>query len=355
MAAVRRITRPCTDCGSGYGYAATQSEAERVIEAGQRPDLLRAAVRLAQLAAGGELAWGYAERVVGELGDLLGRDPNEVRRTWTSARRYGEADPRRAATGARMAASGDVVLRLLDWWTGRVEADPELRRHRSGATARRVLAAFLIAGLGANRLQLAESQRELAEAAGVTRRTVVRTRPLWLRHVRLVKRGRPSDGTRTVYRITAQGGAHCDPRPEAKAVGLGRTGVEMHTPLSGPDAGAPLSGRGAMPESDGLNSPAANAWHGCSGCWLVWRALDDEPQRPRLIGAAVGRGASSVRRILARFERDGLAVRTPDGWVRAAEPADPAGFDHATDRRERHAAERRLYRAGLPRNRQEAS
>jgi hypothetical protein len=351
MAAARRITKPCRGCGSRYGIAATQDEAERVIEAGQRPDLLVAASRLAQLAAGGELAWEYVERVVVTLGDLLGRDAGEVRRMWAAACRYGEAAPRRAPTEGRMATSGDVVLRLLDWWE-RAEADQVLTRHRSGATARRVLAAFLLAGLAANRIELAESQRELAEAAGVARRTVRRTRPLWRRHVHIVEPGSRHTGSRTRYRLTATNPserAHYVPKPEAKAVGYGRTGDINAAPLSGSE------GPTAAPESGGLNDPAANYWNRCSACWLVWRALHDEPQRPREIAEAVGRRPNSVRRILNRFADDELAVRTPDGWIRAADPIEPAGFDWATDRRERHEAERRRYRSRLANRRQEAS
>ena len=94
-----RIASPCPGCGTHYGMSTAFYVTRDVLRTSLRPDLLRAALRLAGLAAGGELEWEYAERVVIDLGDAIGRKANEVRGLWSWARRNGEARPSRAPVG----------------------------------------------------------------------------------------------------------------------------------------------------------------------------------------------------------------------------------------------------------------
>jgi hypothetical protein len=318
-----RIAKPTPGAGTRYGTRTAIYLAEDVLGSSSRRSLVRAAAKLAGLAAGDELAWDYAEHVVIDLGDAIGRDDAETHRLWSWARDH--ATPRRAPTDGRMARPGDVIDRLLDL-QARIHADERLHRHRSAGSALKILDAFVLMAIRANRLEFAWSRRQIAEAAGVDVRTVYNSEAAWRRYVNRLRPGSSHRGSSTTWRLVADD-AHRSHRPEA--IGDGYRG------LCEPCA------------SGDLADPSRNYWVRDGHKRAVWMALDDrDPMTPGEVHDAIGGmvHVGTVRRLLHRLDLDGMAVRTADGWVRRLDVDEPPGIDYAARRRERHAAERMTWR-----------
>jgi hypothetical protein len=340
-ARVWAIARPCPGCGTRYGLRAVYNRTDEVMMTRSRDDFVSAAGRLARLAAGGSLDWDYAHDVVTALGAEIGRPYGEPERTWRWAESKGRANPDHEPTAGRMATRGDIVDRLLGWQR-RVWLDAELHTHRCAGSAVKVLDAFLLEAVRANRLELSWSVRQIAEAAGLCAGTVCRTRPVWCRHVNRLRAGSRRTGDPSTWRLIAPdptptrrlvGGQQRD-RPEAIGHGLRELSRSCPTP--------PGVHRGE------LSDPGANYWVRGGHKRRVWLTLDDrEPLTAREVWEACHRSPTerSVRRLLVGLEADELVVRTVDGgWLRVPNAAEPVGVNYAAHRRARHEAERVAWR-----------
>jgi hypothetical protein len=327
-----QIAQPCPGCGSRYGLRTGLYVTRGVLRASTHRELLRGALRLAGLAAGGELEWSWAERVVVDLGDCIGRDASETRRLWSWARRKGEAKPCQAPTDGRMATAGDIVDRVLDLQR-RVYNDARVHEHPRAGSAFKVLDAFILMAVHCNRLEFAWSVRQIAEAAGVTAETVSRSESAWGRYVNRFRAGSVHTGKATRWRlVTRDLDAHQYDRPEA--IGDGYSGLSYSCASAGVHRGH-------------LSDPKANYWVRDGIKRKVWLALDDrEPMTAVEVHAAIHGmcHVGSVRRLLARMLADGVVERTDDGWLRKLDATEPPGVDYATARRQRHEAQRLTWR-----------
>jgi hypothetical protein len=327
-----QIAHPCPGCGTRYGLKAGLYVTRDVLRESSHRELRRGALRLAGLAAGGEVEWPWAERVVVDLGDCIGRDASETRRLWSWAQHKGEAKPCRAPTGGRMAMSGDIVDRVLDLQR-RVYNDARLHAHPCAGSAFKVLDAFILMAIRCNRLEFDWSLRQIAEDAGVAADTVWRSRSAWGRYVNRLRSGSAHTGKPSRWRlVTRNPGALQVDRPEA--IGDGYSGLS--TSCASPGV-----------HRNHLSDPRANYWVRDGVKRVVWLALDDrEPMTAVEVHAAIHGmcHVGSVRRLLARMLADGVVERIDDGWLRKLDATEPPGVDYATARRERHEVQRMTWR-----------
>lgn len=333
MTATRALVpTPCRGCGSRYGVTAARAIADRVGSAADpRRQWIAAAAELGRLVAGGQVEEDFAETLVLDLADAIGRDTSEAHKAWRWALRAGQRSPR-TPSPTRRVTTHTVVEDVLAWWD-QIATDPTLTEARSGATARKVLSGVALVAINAHRIEVGMSYRQLAEAGGLSLATVKRTRALWGRHLVVARPADRRRGQRTVWRLrfSTTDGAHSDPNAGGRGHGHSPNGLRMRAPSSG-DVGL----------------PGGNAWHRCSGCWATWSALDvTEPATPKDIAPAIGRHPGTVRKTLRRLAADGLVIEVAGGWVRVPDAAEPEGPDFAAARRARHEIERSHYRYGL--------
>jgi DNA-binding transcriptional ArsR family regulator len=300
---------------------------------------------LSRYAAGGEIPQDTFEQIAMDLGASLDRAA-EARRVIDYCRAKGAADPRRAPTTGTIPSTGpDVITELIAWRDEAMGSDTIRRSSTGGSLAKIIDAIFVDAIATAARSRrrrvsgawdVRMSTRQLAEAAGLSRRTVMRLLPAIAQHVRI-----HTTPTGTIWRV---------PFPSARA-------TEPSRKLSPPPKGeeGPPYGSGdrlRLEPSPGLPShatavslPSSNAWHQAGNAYRVWSALDlDDVFTAEMVATVLGLHRATVYRHLSRLAADGLAVRTIDGWLRV-DGTEPPSFDWAADRRARHNAERVVYRA----------
>jgi len=320
----RARCRGCTPYGAGVAAGITSRAGHGHTE------FVSATCWLARYAAGGEIPWPTYEQLALNIGRNLGRE-DEAHKIIRYCRRHGEADPRRAPTDGQVPFRGtDIVIALVRW------RDAAHARRPSGTVAKVIDALFVDAVARAAVVKSRRpsgawdvnlSQRQLAEAAGVSRSTIESNLSAIAKHVGV---RRSSTGS-TIWRIPVT----VEPSP-----GIG--------PLSGsnpaPQGHGPIPGltppRSALP----VSLPGANAWVKNGNAYRVWLALDlVDAVKPRDLAMLLGLGRSTVFAILGRLANDGLARSTPDGWVRV-DGEEPPSPDFAAERRARHEAERALWR-----------
>jgi hypothetical protein len=188
--------------GSRCGRAALASEVDRVEVApvGDRHRcLFGAACALGELVAGGELEEEATCAELEQVGRLVGLSDSDVRGAVRAGMRRGSQRPRRAPEGGHKIADRlDAMLRTVRWFNAAME-DPAFQGRR-GPTQLRILAGFAMKAISAGKVEVAESYREIAEAAGVSVGTVAKHITGLSAWVRRVRCGSVATG-RSVWRL----------------------------------------------------------------------------------------------------------------------------------------------------------
>jgi hypothetical protein len=320
---------------SRYGAAALAGEIDRLELAGhgfRHRTLFSAACHLGELIAGGELDLDTAEGALIERGLTMGLLEGDVRRQVARGIAKGRTRPRKApSTGVTTKA--EALAEIVAWWEAIHLAPPT---GRTAGTTLRILAGFHHLALGAGKLRISQSYREIAEAAGVSVSTVVARRPEWSRWVRLVSRGRATrfTGSRTTWQLVTKPGraiTNSPASPEGKASGL--------------------FGNARSP---GLADPVHNLWHRWGNGHRIYCLLNVvDATSTSTLATTTGLHPGTVRRIGARLLALGVVTRDEDGWRAAQLDISEvvylhlAGVDHAGERRARHVLERDLHRRWL--------
>ncbi len=173
---------------------------------------------------------------------------------------------------------------------------------RNGGTALRICAAFAMAAMGAGKVRLDESYREIAERAGVSVGTVAKylsSKPdyqhmssLLRPFVSIVRRGDRVRGSRSTFQLS---GAH----PE----------TSRRLDQRGPE--------GLFPDARILSDQSADHWHRNANGWRLWCLLDLADGLSAIgLAEITGLHPGTVRRILNRLSDDGLARRLDGLWYR---------------------------------------
>jgi DNA-binding transcriptional ArsR family regulator len=281
--------------------------------------LFGAACALGELVAGGELAHDEACVALERVGRLVGLSESDVRSAVRAGMHRGAERPRRAPeSGHKIADRVDAILRVVAWFNAALD-DPSFRGRR-GATGLRILAGFAVKAIAAGKVEVAESYRELAEAAGVSAGTVAKHVPVLSAWVRRVRCGSVRTG-RSVWRLRV-----------ARATGNNPTTSDQYA-------------SGLFPNARTLADPAHNYWYRWPSGWRLYHALwrsDGEASTSQL-AALTGLHPGSVRRALKQLQADHLVVRTTPGqWmVLEGAPAPSEGLiDPAAARAARHGVDR---------------
>jgi predicted transcriptional regulator len=313
---------------SAYGRAALTGQLERVEIAPRSTrttTLFAASCRLGELGAGHEVHLEQARSALMEMGRVIGLADADVRRTVNRGLARGSRNPRSAPSDGRMiSTASEAVAEVSAWWTA-VQAD-EWRGARA-CTTQRVLASIALLSVGAGKLRIDESYRELAEASGVAVSTIHAHLDAIAPWVRRVQRGSRYTGSRSTWQLIRR-------RPAADRPAVGSR------PLRPPSA--PLPTRGS------LTDPAHSCWHRWSSGWRLFSVLNaaDGPQTVAQLASATGLCRGSVRRNLRRFAGHGIAQRLDDwSWGTVPDAAiDDGLIDHQAARRARHEAQRACWR-----------
>ena len=322
---LRDVTRPPLS-PSRYGNAALRAELDTLELAplGHRHRTLYAtAEHLGELVAGGELDAGTIEPVLIQAGELIGLPRSDAIRTVRRGLERGSTNPRRAPEGNRQVLQSrtDAIGAVCDWWAT-IERDPALRT-RTGATTRRILAAFFRLAMKAGKVELAESYREIAEASGVSIGTITKHRAAWNRYVRQIEPGNRWKATRSQWRLLITKGRASGNMPEA----------------------SPTGEAGVFPTARGIKAPSDNYWHRWSTGWATYRRLEPDAGRTVAeLAEETGLHRGTIRRTLHRFAADGIAQRDCDGlWTECPDAESPPGLDRKEERRERHRLDRLVH------------
>jgi hypothetical protein len=277
---------------------------------------------MGNLAAGGELDRKHAEYNLVAMAIDIGLTPSDAAKQVRRGLNRGEQTPRGApAHGTMLTDRADAITAAVTWWEN-VNRDHELRTRR-GATTKRILAAFALLAIGAGKVRISESYRELAEASGVSIGTITKHRAELSRWVRLVEAGNRWNGNRSTWQLQTNQRALGN-RPEAD----------------------PSGNDGLFPSARTLTDPSDPYWHRWATGWAVYRLLDaDDAHNAHELAAGTGLHVGSVRRILARFAAEGIAERDADGlWTARLGVTPQRGLiDHRALRHARHRAEREVW------------
>jgi hypothetical protein len=310
---------------SRYGEAALDSTIDglqQTIEGHRHRDLFIAALKIGSLAAGPELDGTYARAQLVEIGSVLGLARSDVERQVDRGMALGAEQPRSApTTGTALHGSADAQARVLDWWAA-IAVDPALRTRR-GTTTLKILAGFALLGMGASKVRLSDSYRQVAEAAGVSAGTIVKHRAALAPYVRQVHVHRRAEATATVWQLIVRDG-------------------HLETARRSREGPPPV----LFPNGHPLDAPSANVWHRRAGWWLAWSMLSgEEGLTVAELAVAIGRQPRTVRRILGWMAAEGLVIGAEGRWCRREAASVPVTeVDHAEARKARHAAERDAWR-----------
>lgn len=324
--------------GTAYGRAVLASAIDRIADA---PDGLRhrttfsAAAAVGQVVGGGELYDDLEAQVaLVRMARAVGLDDadRQVRR----GLERGRCKPRRAPAGGRMLQDAtDARDKVLAWWEA---VESRSWTGRGTVTTLRLLAAFGLLAMKAGKMRLSESQRQVAEAAGVDHRTVGRHRHRLSPFVRVVEHGSRVSGKVTTWQLVVVEDVASCPNPEGSPPG--KAGL----------------GHSATP----LQDPAHDTWHRWPSGWRLWSILDEaETNTVADLAAASGIHRSTCYRSLPRLKALGLAVTDGDSGWRAVVPrgVDDGGITRRR-RRQRHKDDRERWerwRAERMRRREVAS
>ncbi len=326
---------------SRYGAAALADEVdqvERAPESFRTNTLFKAAAAVGELVEGGELDKIAAEAHLKAAGRLVGLSQADVRRTVARGLERGKRRPRRAPdTGPHLGTADKVQLiaELSAWWERTSAAEwPGL----AGSSRLRVLAGLFLLALGAGKVTLAESLRQVSEACGLSHATVWRHRAALAPWAVLVSRGDRRTGTRHQWRLRL--GA--SPRAQGETSPQTRRGGALHRSGSG------LFHSARLPVAGTLTDPTHDVWGRWSGGWRLFCLLSEEERvTARELAEATGYAVGTIRRSLARLADMGLAERDGDLAWRLIPEAVPRAEDvgeWAERRRRRHCDQRELYR-----------
>lgn len=311
-----------------YAFGALQGEKQRIENAakgGRHEALYQAAKSLGRLVAGDELDRAAAERCLRSWGRGIGLPESEVRRTIDDGLRRGALKPRQAPNTPTMVRSAtEARLAVVRFWAA---VDAHEWKGAKGATTVKIITAFCMLALGAGRVEVSESTRQIAEAAGVSAATVSKHVGALNPWVRRSKRGTFA-GEASTWRLVV-----------SRGVAFG------HTPEASWPANAGMY-RNATSPSD----PSHNIWYQRSAAFVIYRKLNPfEGQTQAGLARALGLHRTTVARNLKDLLNLGLAVRESDGsWVAVMKAIDPnEGYDYGAERRKRHANERANHRAKL--------
>lgn len=320
--------------GTRYGLAALTGELRRLdlaASSGAHDQLFRSAAAIGGLIGGGELEEVHATAKLIAKGLAIGRMRSEVERTVAAGVRRGLETPRvPRREGTMLRTRTDAVEQILEWWQG-LQGKPW--RGARAATLLRILTGVARVALRAGKVRLTISTRQISEAAGVSVSTVEARRPDWERHVRRISTGSPFTTAAAMYQL--------DPPAHHRN--------KSETPLPAiADCSDPVRGEVS------LVNPAHNYWHKAAGQWWLYCLLlaADSTVTAGELAAATGISVGSVRRTLARFRDDGVAVRDDDdGWElrpdRDPDRLDRESEDFRGQRVRRHQAERMVHRRFL--------
>ncbi len=322
---------------SHYGRAALAGEldkVERSSEGFRTRTLFAAAAALGELVEGGELDRTQAEAQLEAAGRLVGLADLDVARTVRRGLERGKRRPRRARGDGPCLVTverAEVIAQLTAWWRRVSVADwPGM----AGSTRLRINAGLFLLALGAGKVELNDSLRQVSEACGLSHVTVWRHRASLSPWVKVVSRGRRSGGRHRWRLCLAAGAPSCAQDETSRADPAGSA------------SGLLLSARPPVPHS--LTDPAHDLWGRWSGGWRLFCLLDEgEGATARQLAEVTGYAVGSVRRSLARLRDMGLAERDDDGeWrlVESAQPREEDVVDHAARRRSRHVRQRVNYR-----------
>jgi DNA-binding transcriptional regulator YhcF (GntR family) len=329
---VKSAKRPDIRLNSHYGLAALSNafDALELAAGGFRHIVLfRVSAGIGNLVAGGELEEELAESELRKRGlEVLGpKRRREVERTVAEGLARGKTTPKSAPTNTRaLQSAAEARFAIVEWWR-KAQA---IQCH----TCRKILGGFYTTALEAGKLTLAESYREIAERSGVCRRTVHTHREHWRAYVRRVKKANKWRAhSRSVWQLGVYANAlHLEETPAHPCT----------TPVgnaSSHNSEWCISAR--PPQTD----PARDLWHRWPAGWYMYSALDsgEEPVTASELAALVGVHAGTARRGLRRLEANGMAERQDGRW-RALHPQDREAWYHLNERKERHRAERALFK-----------
>lgn len=255
------------------------------------------------------------------IGGALGLPTRDVEHALDNGVERGGQRPRSGDGGADRP---ETVTAVAAWWQA-ADAD-ESYRDRKGPTTRRILAALAMLAAGAQRTTLAESFRQVAEAAGVSVGTVHKHRDR-LAPWATVEAGADGADSLTVW--------------------------SLHPAVTNGNTPAAPGGakQGVFPNvtRDPLTDPAHDRWARWSGGWAVYMALVAAVEGATVaeLAAASGRHPRTVARALGTFAAWGVAERCGDRWHRPATVTVPRETFWRDTRRARHAHDRTVWRSKL--------
>lgn len=308
---------------SRYGRAALASTADELgftLVGERHHNLFKAAAKMGELVAGRELDEDRTVSTLVDMGRALDLTEADARRTVANGLQRGAQHPRQAPDVARTVANrAEAIAEVVTWWQA-VQAE-EWRGARA-CTTLRILAGFALLAVKAGKLDLAESYREVAEAAGVSVGTVSKHRSGLAPWVSRIEVGDRFEGTRSRWRILTRAFGNRPALPAGLASGL-------------------------FPDARTLTDPAEAHWDRWSTGWRLYGLLDtDEAVDAKSLASSTGLHVGTVRRNLVRLEAEGLARCDGDGgWLSVDQGEEPAFDGHkAAARHSRHQHQRREYR-----------
>jgi hypothetical protein len=186
----------------------------------------------------------------------------------------------------------------------------------------------------AGRVELDDSLRQIAEAAGVSHECVRKNRSALAPWVIVASKGNRT-GARHRWRLNLAAGKSAHKLTGQRPSPTGKSGLTTY---------ARLAVRGT------LTDPAHDHWGGrWSGGWRLFCALDfEDGATASELAVSTGASVGGTRRNLRRLEAEGLAIRDGDGaWRLGSEQAQGAEVEipHAARRRQRHRKQREDFRA----------
>jgi hypothetical protein len=312
---------------SHYGRAALANALDAIETApagiSRHKTLYRVSAGLGNLIAGGELLDEEIvyHRLTAKGYEVLGPErAREVERTVRDGIDRGKTTPRKAPDKRKLQSAAEARGAAIEWW----DRAQTINCH----TCRRILGGgFFQAALGAGKLTLSETYRQLAERAGVSASTVCAHRKHWRAFVRRVsKANRWQKNSSSVWQL-----------------GVYPTGRNARA-LTNTPVGECLPHKRQCSLMHARSDAARDLWHRWSGGWSLYALLEgsDEPLRASEIAGLLGVNPSTARRGLRRLEANDMAERGPNGW-HSLRPETDEGWYHRNQRKQRHRDERALF------------
>ncbi len=323
--------------GDRYGHAALRSELRRVLDAGTRASVLKAAARMGELAAGNHLDSDYVrQRLIGAAVEA-GRPRIEVYKAIEYGLRQGLQRPRSASTSGTMIRSRiEAILRVVTMMELAEVTNWPARR-----VTPKVLAGLHLMALRAGKVRIDTSFRELAEVAGVSVGSIgsslAQLEGLWLRVVRTGSRSKAK--SRTLIQLLLPKG------PETSCAVLEHAGPR---PAPVPPACSP----NAQADELALLHPGHDLWARRTNAWRIFCALVAHAAPAGVVELVTHLGAKrrTVETNLRWLENLGLVEKDEDQW-RALDLTDGArkvtklGIARVGElRRQRHRDDRKHHK-----------